>query len=123
MITEEMRGVEYGRQNGNVPVPLAPGGHLPRALLAVSLLLVGLGGCRDADLPPGMSRRTIQLSEVPETVLKGAKKALPTVNLEEAWTNVDGEGKLHSYEIRGRAPNGKIREARVSLTGEILELE
>ena len=52
------------------------------------------------------------------------RKAVPEVKLDEAWKNLDGEGKLHSYEIRGRNPaDGKIREVRVSVTGEILEKE
>ena len=53
-----------------------------------------------------------------------ASKAVPGVKFDEAWKNLDREGKLHSYEIRGKNPaDGKIREVRVSLTGEILEME
>ena len=60
----------------------------------------------------------------PEPVREAARKAIPGVKLDEAWKNLDREGKLHSYEIRGRNPaDGKIREVRVSLTGEILETE
>ena len=61
---------------------------------------------------------------VPALVRDAARKAIPGVNLNEAWKNLDREGKLHSYEIRGKtAADGKIREVRVSLTGEILEME
>ena len=60
---------------------------------------------------------------MPEPVREAARKAVPGVKLDEAWKNLDREGKLHSYEIRGRNPaDGKIREVRVSLTGEILEI-
>ena len=49
---------------------------------------------------------------------------MPNVEFKEAWQNLDSQGKLHSYEIRGRqASDGKIREVRVSPTGEILESE
>jgi hypothetical protein len=57
-------------------------------------------------------------------VRDAARKAVPEAKLDEAWKNLDGEGKLHSYEIRGRNPaNGKSREVRVSIKGEILEQE
>lgn len=53
-----------------------------------------------------------------------ATKAIPGVKLDEAWKNIALGGKLHSYEIRGKNPaDGKTREVRVSLTGEILEQE
>ena len=53
-----------------------------------------------------------------------ASKAIPGVKLNEAWKNLGRGGKLHSYEIRGKnAADGKTREVRVSLTGEILETE
>ncbi len=55
--------------------------------------------------------------------MKAAKAKVPGVKFEEAWKNVDREGKLHSYEIRGKNAKGKIREARVAPSGEILELE
>ena len=81
-------------------------------------------GCGDADLPPGLTKKAVSIDEVPDAVRAAAKKAIPRVDFKEAWQNLDGQGKLHSYEIRGRqASDGKIREVRVSLTGEILESE
>jgi hypothetical protein len=57
-------------------------------------------------------------------VRDGAKRAIPGVDFNEAWKNLDRLGRLHSYEIRGKnVADGKIREVRVSLTGEILEME
>ena len=71
-----------------------------------------------------MTKQAVKFDEVPEPVRDAAKKAIPGVDLNEAWKNLDRKGKLHSYEIRGKnAANGKIREVRVSLTGEILEME
>lgn len=97
----------------------------PLALLAASLaLLVGFAGCGEADLPPGITKKAVAYDEVPEALRSAAKKAIPQVDFQEAWQNIDPQGKLHSYEIRGRQKSsGKIREVRVSLTGEILESE
>jgi len=82
-----------------------------------------LPGCADPDRPPGLSKRSVPIAEVPEAVMAAAKKAIPGVDFKESWKNVDREGKLHSYEIRGKTGNGKTREARVSTDGKILELE
>lgn len=70
-----------------------------------------------------MSRKEVKIADIPDDVMSAARKSLPGINFNEAWKNLDRDGKLHSYEIRGRASNGKIREARVSPTGEILEME
>jgi hypothetical protein len=92
--------------------------------LAAALLIATLGGCGDSDLPPGLTKKAVSIDEVPGTVRAAAKKAIPGVEFKEAWQNLDGKGELHSYEIRGRqASDGKIREVRVSSTGEILESE
>ena len=93
-------------------------GILPVALVAISFL-----GCGEMLESGRLSRRPIATQEVPESVMESAKKALPEVQFADAWKNLDKEGKLHSYEIRGRNQNGKIREVRVSPSGDILELE
>ena len=81
-------------------------------------------GCGDADLPPGLTKKAVAIDKVPDGPRAAAKKAIPKVDFKEAWQNLDRQGKLHSYEIRGRqASDGKIREVRVSPTGEILEAE
>jgi hypothetical protein len=97
-----------------------------RILLAVvvSCAAAALGGCGEMDEPRGLTKQVVAFDDVPESVRDAARKAVPGVKLGEAWKNLDREGKLHSYEIRGRNPaDGKIREVRVSLTGEILESE
>jgi hypothetical protein len=99
-----------------------PGGLV--LALAAALLITGLGGCGDSDLPPGLTKKAVSIDDVPGTARAAAKKAIPGVEFKEAWQNLDGKGELHSYEIRGRqASDGKIREVRVSSTGEILESE
>jgi hypothetical protein len=81
-------------------------------------------GCGDRDQPPELTKQAVKFEEVPESVRGAARKAIPDVNLNEAWKNLDRQGKLHSDEIRGKnTGDGKIREVRVSLTGEILEME
>ena len=97
-----------------------------RAFMAAAFLVaaVSASGCGDPDLPPALTKQAVKFDEVPEPVRTAAKKAIPQVNLNEAWKNIDREGKLHSYEIRGKnAADGKTREVRVSLTGKILESE
>jgi hypothetical protein len=97
--------------------------RLPFALV-VSCAVTVLGGCGEHDEPPGLTKQAVAYDDVPGPVRDAARKAVPGVKLDEAWKNLDREGKLNSYEIRGRNPaDGKIREVRVSLTGEILETE
>lgn len=89
----------------------------------VGFLLLALTGC-ESELPPGNVRQTVEIGTLPAVVSKAAAKALPMVKFEDAWKNVDRETKaLHSYEVRGRDKNGKVREVRVSTTGDILEME
>jgi hypothetical protein len=108
--------------------PAAAGGRsrysraLPAIALAASAILAQ--GCGDHDLPPGVTKKAVKFDEVPENVRSAAKKAITGIDFNEAWQNLGSEGKVHSYEIRGKnAADGKIREVRVSLTGEILEQE
>src|SRR5262245_44442202 len=94
-------------------------------MCSIGLAAAMLFGCGEQDEPAGMTKKAIEYVKVPQSVRDAARKALPTgVNLDEAWENLDSQGKLHSYEIRGKnASDGKIREVRVSLSGQILEME
>jgi hypothetical protein len=122
MTTEEWRlqGAEPGLRAG----PISPGrAGIVGTVLGLSLAV--LAGCGDRDEPGGLTKQGVAFGDVPEPIRDAARKALsPGVKLDEAWKNLDGQGKLHSYELRGKnAADGKIREVRVSLTGEILESE
>ena len=56
--------------------------------------------------------------------MKAAKKALPDVTFQDAFKNLrTGDRSFHSYELRGRTAQGKIREVRVSTDGRVLEME
>ncbi len=91
--------------------------------IALALVVLSAPGCGEDEGPPPVSRRRIEVKDLPETILGAAKKALPGITFKEAWENLDRDRKLQSYEIKGRAANGKIREARVGLDGKILETE
>lgn len=94
-----------------------------RRLAACLLVTLCAAGC-ESETPPGTARQAVEVSALPVGVRQAAEKALPGVALGEAWKNVDVESKaLHSYEVRGRAGNGKIREVRVATDGKILEVE
>jgi hypothetical protein len=91
-------------------------------VFVVSLAVVA--GCGEVDAPPGLRKKVIELDKVPAAASAAAAKRLPGVKLQDAWENVDAQGKLHSYEIRGLNPKtGQIREVRVSREGEVLEVE
>ena len=94
--------------------------RLPAATLGLAVLAAGCGG----DELPNSLKQGVALEEVPPPVMAAAKKTLPGVTFIDAWKNIGRDtGKLHSYEIRGKAANGKTREVRVSTTGAILETE
>jgi hypothetical protein len=90
----------------------------------VATAFLSFPGCGEHDELPDVSKQAVKLDEVPGNVRSAAAKAIPGVKFDEAWKNLASGGKLQSYEIRGKnAADGKIREVRVSLTGEILEME
>lgn len=91
------------------------------ALLSFATLLIG---CDSSAPSKRITPRTIAVEALPSEILEAAQKALPGVSFSEAWRNVDANGTLQSYEIKGVIPaTGKIREVRLSPTGEVLEKE
>jgi hypothetical protein len=94
-----------------------------RAFVFIASLAL-FAGCGEHDEPAGLRKKVIELDKVPAAARAAAAKTLPDVKLQDAWENVDVEGNLHSYEIRGLNPkSGKIREVRVSREGDVLEVE
>ena len=83
-------------------------------LAALVLLVSGCGTKSDPDPP-------VPLDQIPAAAMKAAKGELPDVTFENAWKVKSESGE--AYEIRGKTKVGKIREIRVSATGEVLELE
>lgn len=93
-------------------------------LAGVLVAALVLPSCGERDEPPGLTKKSVALDGVPKTVVKAAGDTLRGVKIEEAWENRDREGKLHSYELRGRVPStGKTREAQVAPDGRVLEVE
>jgi hypothetical protein len=96
---------------------------LAGACVLAAALSAGAPGC-EHEQPTGTVKQVIDLSTLPPNVRQAAQNALPGVTLQDAWKNVDAATKaLHSYEVRGRNARGKIREVRVSTSGDILEME
>ncbi len=94
-----------------------------RNLLGALILIAGPLGCGEEGVTETTIRKTVTVEKLPEVVLKAAQKKLPDVKFSEAFENLEKGVTLQSYEVKGRDKKGKIREVRVSLTGEILEVE
>jgi hypothetical protein len=90
-------------------------------LLLVAPMVVSLG-CEE-ELPSGTVRKVVKIETIPAAVIDAGKKAIPGATFDDGWQNLTPDGKLHSYEIRGKAANGKTREVRVAPDGKILERE
>jgi hypothetical protein len=81
---------------------------------ALSLGLLGCGSKAPAD-------PSIPLAEVAPQLVEVAQKTLPDVKFESARKKlVNGE---EVFEIRGKLPNGKVREVEVSGSGQVVEVE
>lgn len=102
------------------------------ARLAIAVLATALA-CGCAGEPRRekgkFTREVVPIDSVPKELLDIAKKELPEVTFDSSWKNIDENGKLHSYEIRGKQSIGqpeslgKPREVRVGLDGKVLERE
>ncbi len=88
-----------------------------KRILGCAWLIALLCGCSETlEINEPMS-----LDKVPEGLVKTAQDKLPDVKFEVAY-KIKFNGQ-DAYEIRGKAPDGKIREVELSATGEILEIE
>lgn len=83
----------------------------PRLLLLLVMLAVGCGD----KTPDGAN---VPLDEVPEPVIRVATEKLKGVRFEQAWKTPAG-----NYEVRGRAPNGKVRDIQVRPDGSVVEID
>jgi hypothetical protein len=83
---------------------------------AVLFLFVLVAGCGASPAPT----TTVPLSEIDPNVISIAEKSLPKVKFDSARkTQFGGEEVL---EIRGKLPNGKVREVKVSAAGKVVEV-
>ena len=84
-----------------------------RRFLAALLLVVAFG-CQ----PEKKGGDNVPLDQVPDPVMKTAKKELPNVEFEQAWKTPDG-----NFEVRGKEKSGKVRDVQVKPTGETVEID
>jgi hypothetical protein len=85
------------------------------SILAIATLACGCG-----TKPPAI-KETIPLSELSPELLKVAQQTLPGVKFDTVMkTTYNGKPV---FEIRGKMPNGKVREVEVSPEGEVVEIE
>ena len=84
--------------------------------LALALLLVA--GCSSKQEP---KNEFVPIADVEPGLVTIAQKTLPNVKFDRARKiHVNGE---EVFEIRGKMPNGKIREVEVSASGKVVEVE
>jgi hypothetical protein len=86
-----------------------------RYWLCFSLLLCGCGS------KPTANNVDVPLADVAPELLQVAKKTLPEVKFDSARKKqFRGE---EVFEIRGKMPNGKIREVELNAAGQVIEIE
>jgi hypothetical protein len=86
-------------------------------LRSVALWSLFLAGCGEARKPD----EVVPISQVPAALLEAAKRALPDYKLEIAY-KIKVNGK-DAYEIRGKNPQGKVREVEIGTDGKVIEVE
>lgn len=63
----------------------------------------------------------VPIDKVPDPVMKVAKEKLPNVKFDTAWT--EKRGDQLAYEVRGKQPDGKTRDIKITPTGDVLEVD
>lgn len=85
------------------------------ALLLVTLVVCG---CGSSSAP---KNEFVPVADIAPELKQVAEKTLPNVKFDSARKiKVHGEDV---FEIRGKMPNGKIREVEVSASGKVVEVE
>jgi hypothetical protein len=85
---------------------------------AVFFLALAACGCGSHTAP---TNEFIPVTELAPELRKVAEKTLPDVKFESARKKiVKGE---EVFEIRGKQPNGKIREVELNAAGTVIEVE
>ena len=80
------------------------------------LLILMLAGCGAAPAPT----TAVPLAEIDPDIMSVAQKSLPKVKFDNARKVQFGAEEV--LEIRGKLPNGKIREVKVSASGKVVEV-
>jgi hypothetical protein len=87
--------------------------HL-RMLTLMLLVAACCAGCGESK----QEITALRLEDVPPDLMKIAKEQLPGVSFDTVWKKPSG-----TFEIRGKAKNGKIREVDLRPDGTIEEVE
>jgi hypothetical protein len=83
----------------------------------LSILLASLIGCEEGY----EIDEVVPIENLPPAALKAAQEKLPGVKFDTAWKEKkDGQD---AYEIRGKTPEGKVRDAKVTADGKVLEVD
>lgn len=81
------------------------------------VLLLVVCGCETKQVV----KEVVPLEDLAPNIMETAKQTLPQVKFESARKiKLNGEDV---FEIRGKMPNGKIREVEVSAAGKVVEVE
>jgi len=84
-----------------------------KSLIAVlCFLAIGCGGRHESD-------EVVPIDKLPSAALKAAQEKLPGVKFDTAWK----EKGTDAYEIRGKTKDGKMRDAKVTSDGKVLEVD
>jgi hypothetical protein len=107
---------------------MAPGAGGNRRYLAASIVIAASWGCSSGpkDVYVDGVKRGIStpIADVPSEAAAAAKKRLPNVTFDSAFTVVDKEGNIRAYDVRGKDPQtGKIHDVRVDLAGNVIQTE
>jgi hypothetical protein len=85
-------------------------------ILTLSLLF-----CAGCGSPPPPEAPWTSVAEIPPASLAAAQKKLPQVKFDTARKiSVNG---VDAFEIRGKQPNGKVREVEATPDGTVTEVE
>lgn len=92
--------------------------RVPAPLPLLALLLVPGAGCGTAPRTGQEAAAALRLEDVPPELMAIARQQLPGIEFDTVWRKPSG-----TYEIRGKARNGKIREVDIRPDGTIEEVE
>jgi hypothetical protein len=81
--------------------------------LLFSVLLCLAIGCESKKTPS-----IVPFDQVPAPILQKAQEALPDVKFDNAVRRSDG-----GLEVRGKDPQGKVRDVEFSPKGDVIEIE
>ena len=88
-----------------------------RTSILAATLLASVFGCGESH----ESEDVVPIDQLPPAALKAAQEKLPGVRFDTAWKEKkDGQD---AYEIRGKTKEGKVRDAKVTADGKVLEVD